>query len=138
MRVADMVLSRRAFLLAAVAGLMASCSKSDQDAVTGAIEESATAPAWLPPLIGDPEAASRIGRVYLDAHPEYRSSDVLAAEIEQRLIKHDATLTDLHDTRRVTAAMHDLVRAEYIQNDVVSVGGWILSSTEARLYALTF
>lgn len=136
MKGADLVLSRRAFLLAAAASLMAGCSKSDPDDVIGSAEEATAAPAWLPPMIGDPEAAARIGRVYLDARPQYRSPELLIADIERSLSKHDAALTDLSDTNRVTAALHKLVRMEYIRNDVVSVGGWILSATEAHLYAL--
>jgi hypothetical protein len=36
----------------------------------------------------------------------------------------------------MTAALQRLVRAEFARDQVASVSGWVLSRTEARLYAL--
>ncbi|MDT8386775.1 MAG: hypothetical protein RQ736_04635 [Thiogranum sp.] len=131
------VISRRRFLIMAAAGLLAACSRSDDQAATGLAEESAAAPAWLPKLIGDQAAAARIGKVYLDLRPGYRSIDTLTTDIERSMVNYDAAAVDLDDTDRVASVLHRLVRHEYAVADVTSVDGWVLSTTEARIYALT-
>lgn len=121
-------LSRRRFLLMALASLTAACSDSDRN--------TDLEPVWLTHIIGDPEACARLGRAYLDAHPEYYGGDTLVADIQQALAKHDAPSAFTSDPRRTVTALQLLVRDEYIHGDVEAVTGWILSITEARLYAL--
>jgi len=120
-------LSRRSFLLMALASLTAACSDTDRN--TGA------EPGWLAHIIGDPEACARLGRAYLDTHPEYYRGDKLVADIQRALAKHDAVAIT-SDPQRTVTALQLLVREEYISGEVEPVTGWILSITEARLYAL--
>ncbi len=131
------VISRRKFLIMSAAGLLVACSRSDDQATTGLAEESVAAPAWLPKLIGDQAAAARIGNAYLDLHPGHRSIDTLTTDIERSLVNYDATAVDLRDADRVASVLQRLVRHDYTVADVTSVDGWVLSTTEARIYALT-
>ena len=121
-------LSRRRFLLMALASLTAACSDSDRN--------TDLEPVWLAHIIGDPEACARLGRAYLDAHPEYYGGDTLVADIQQALAKHDAPAAFTSDPQRTVTALQLLVRDEYIRGEVEVITGWILSITEARLYAL--
>jgi hypothetical protein len=41
-----------------------------------------------------------------------------------------------NDSAAELELLDDAVRADYVQGDVVLVDGWLLSRTEARLYAL--
>ena len=121
-------LSRRRFLLMALASLTAACSDTDRN--TGA------EPVWLAHIIGDPEASARLGRAYLAAHPEYYRGDKLVADIQQALAEHAASAAFTSDPQRTATALQLLVREEYISGEAEAVTGWILSITEARLYAL--
>lgn len=125
MIVGSMRLSRRHFLLMALASLTAGCSSTDN-----------AAPTWLPHVIGDPEAAARLGRAYLAVHPEYYRSDMLVTDIQQALSRFDTSAAATENLRQTVAALQQLVRHEYAQGEVEAVSGWILSVTEARLYAL--
>lgn len=129
-------LSRRRFLLMALASLTAACSDTDHSASVGKAENAAAEPVWLAHIIGDPEACARLGRAYLAAHPGYYRGDTLVADIQQALAKHNASAAFTQDPQTTVAALQLLVREEYIRGEVEAVNGWILSITEARLYAL--
>ena len=67
-----------------------------------------------------PPEASRVGELYLQEHPGFRDRRDLAAEL---------------------GAIEDLparVRQDYAQERVVSIEGWLVSLTEARLAALVY
>ena len=129
-------LSRRRFLLMALASLTAACSDTDHSASVGKAGKAGAEPDWLAHIIGDPEACARLGRAYLDAHPEYYRGDTLVADIQQALAKHNASAAFTQDPQTTVAALQLLVREEYIRGEVEAVTGWTLSITEARLYAL--
>lgn len=121
----NMRLSRRRFLLMALASLTAGCSSTDN-----------AGPTWLPQVIGDPEAAARLGRAYLAVHPEYYNSNMLVTDILQALARYDANAAATKNLQQTVAALQQLVRHEYAQGEIETVTGWVLSITEARLYAL--
>ena len=127
MSAGNMRMSRRHFLLIAMASLTAGCSGKDTAEAT-----------WLPHVIGDPEAAARLGRAYLDLHPEYYNSNVLVTDILEALAKYDssATVATSKNLQQTAAALQQLLRHEYAQSEIETVTGWVLSVTEARLYAL--
>jgi hypothetical protein len=128
-----MRLSRRRFLLMALASLTTACSDTDHSASAG---NAGAGAAWLAQIIGDPEAAARLGRVWLAMHPEYDRGDTLVTDIQKALTKYDASTAFSKNPQRTAAALQQLVREEYIHDEVQTVDGWILSITEARLYGL--
>jgi hypothetical protein len=80
-------------------------------------------------LVPRRRSAARVGRAFLARHP--------AEADEAALIGFLARGMDPEGTR--SAAQHrlrDRVRADFARGDTVQVQGWILSLTEARLYAL--
>ena len=88
-------------------------------------------------LVPDIAAAARLGRAYLAAHP---------AELDpQRLVGgllRDLRLPAVEDALDSTpgaalvAKARRVVADDYLVGRVVIVDGWLLSITEARLYAL--
>jgi hypothetical protein len=118
-------LSRRHFLLMALASLTTGCSSTDN-----------AGPNWLPQVIGDLEAAARLGHAYLGMHPEYYNSNMLVTDIQQALARYDASAAAMKNLQQTVAAFQQLVRHEYAQDETETVTGWVLSVTEARLYAL--
>jgi hypothetical protein len=110
--------TRRELLQLLAAGLAAG--------VLGGCQRTATSEPWSA-IINDPRAAARIGAAYLAAHPEEHSRSVLYRLLEPVLSGQ---------TAEPIAALQQQVRADYMHNAVVSVTGWVLSVTEARLYAL--
>ena len=79
-------------------------------------------------LITDDEGASYLGRRYLQAHPSEARGDVLVS----RLVGTRAPTSAREASRAVAAG----IRSDYAAGRSVRVDGWVLSLTEARLYAL--
>lgn len=85
------------------------------------------------PLLGvvpNRAAAATLGRAYLAAHPD---------EAEPRRLRTllEATLrADVSDAAALRTRIEHQLRADYIRGDLAEVDGWLLSLTEARLYAL--
>jgi hypothetical protein len=94
----------------------------------------AAAPAWLLQLRGD--AGARLGSAYLRDHPAERSLAALFAQIDASLGAADAT-GDAAAGQGPDALgrLHEAVRADYRHGEVVAVDRWLLSRTEARVYA---
>lgn len=81
--------------------------------------------AWLDEVIGNLEAASRIGKLYMAAHTEEQTADRILDEIA-------TTVQGRLDFDGVSAA----IKSDYVRGETVSVDGWIISRSEARVYAL--
>lgn len=126
--------TRRTFLLSALSGLTAAGVGTQGDLLAAVRPAPCPEPAWLAQLVPHREPAARIGRAYLEAYPGYRHCDLLLAEIEQTLKKHHAP--EKLSPEITAATLQRVINREFAQDDVVSVDGWILSFTEARLYAL--
>jgi hypothetical protein len=125
--------TRRGFLRSALLTLMAGTTASSRLALADSGTESCVEPPWLANIIYDRTSAQRLGQAYLNAHPQYRRCDLLIADIQRALEKLEAAISS---TAPISEALQRLVRAEYAGDQVVSVSGWIVSRTEARLYAL--
>ncbi len=110
-------MNRREFLLSTLIASLAACSWTPG--------ESVALPNWLKQLALDPVAAAAIGDAYLAEHPKERNPRGLMRAIEQVMGGGDSFAT-----------LDQVVRAEYVRGDCVQVKRWILSRTEARLYAL--
>jgi hypothetical protein len=129
-------LTRRQVLLGALSAFIVGCSDAGRYFAVGSQSDSARLRGAWPKLIADPAAAARLGRIYLAAHPEYQTADSLLSDIEQSLFHYDAEAARQGDSDRVAKAIKGLVSSEYKRDDVVSLSGWIVSATEARLYGL--
>lgn len=106
---------------------------------TWASEGSQTndSPAWLEAITGQREATSRIGQAYLETHRAEQDPDHLLSLIDEALVNLPGIDThQLKDPAQIAEALKRVVRTDYINNEVVNLLGWVLSVTEARLYAL--
>ena len=99
------------------------------------VEEAfAEVPAWLSGAVGDADAAARVGRAYLAAHPGEANLDTLLAAIDSALGGEIEAANG--DPQPILTALQHAVRAEYLRGESVNVQGWVLSVTETRVYAL--
>jgi len=128
--------TRRTFLLSALLGLTAGGFGANRYSLAEPGPEPCLEPPWLSKTIADRQSAARLGRAYLDAHPEYRHCHALLTDIERAVKKHDVSTPLTADAQQTASALNGLLRKEYAHGEVVSVAGWVLSKTEARLYAL--
>ena len=128
--------TRRGFLRSALLSLMAGAAASSRLALADGGTGSCAEPPWLGNIVYDRTSAQGLGQAYLNAHPRYRRCDLLIAEIQRALQQLQADTSSTAGAMPVSEALQRLVRAEYAGDQVVSVSGWIVSRTEARLYAL--
>jgi hypothetical protein len=130
------LLTRRRFIALAVA-FTAPLLPGAVPSVTGLVDPRRAASARLLAPIQHRDSAARIGRAYLRDQPGDRNADrlldaivaAIGAEADGRdpLAGDDAAVAALLERRMVT---------EFASRDVAVVDGWLLSRTEARLYAL--
>jgi len=128
--------TRRTFLLSALLSLTAYGFGSNRYSLANSGPEPCVEPPWLWKTIADRQSAARIGRTYLDAHPEIRQCHTLITDIERTLKRQDTSVSLTADADQTASALQRLLRKEYARGEVVSVAGWVLSKTEARLYGL--
>ena len=128
--------TRRRFLRSVLLGMLAGASSACRYPGYGRGAGQSAAPAWLRSIISAPESAARLGRSYLARYPEEADADRLVANIEAAVAGSGGALSPVTDADRITAALQRVVRAEFAQDQVASVSSWVLSRTEARLYAL--
>jgi hypothetical protein len=121
-------LTRRRLLIAA-AGVAAAVAVGPSSLLT-LIERlsGADAASLLRGLITDRDGAARLGRSYVAAHPSEARSGVLV----RGLVGATAPTSVSGASRKVAAR----IRGDYAAGSTVVVDGWVLSRTEARLYAL--
>lgn len=121
-------LSRRRLLISA-AGIAAAVAVGSSGLLT-LIERlsGADAASLLRGLITDREGAARLGRSYLGVHPTEARRGVLVRDLVGL-----TEPTSVSDASREVAAR---IRGDYAAGSTVVVDGWVLSRTEARLYAL--
>jgi hypothetical protein len=129
--------TRRAFLLAVVAGITGVATVTARNVLMAASPDACRPPLWLAGITGKRDAVVRLGQAYLATRPAEQDSDVLSAAIDRALAPElgDESSTAANP-RQVIAALRRVVRAEYSRGEIVQVKGWLLSATEARLYGL--
>jgi hypothetical protein len=76
--------------------------------------------------------AARLGRAYLELHPEEARAEALATLL-YRALDAPLRLASAAALRRRLAAR---VQLDFVEDEVVELRGWFLSRTEARLAAL--
>lgn len=128
-------LARRSFLLG-LAGAAGSVFVAGRYPRLAAAEPAAHTPwsGWLLDA-SNREAVARLGNAYRAAHVEAKSAEVLIDAID-RALAMAAAGNAVTDTAGLIAGLQQRVRDEYAQDEVVRLNGWIVSVTEARLYAL--
>jgi len=132
----EVTCSRRSFLLATLASTLMiqlpGCDLLNNDMTSG----TSKIPEWLLATISHPGEASYFGRIYLQIHPQENNRSMLTQAIEEAVVK-------LHDKQVANSAeitfdrLDRAIRREYTRAEVINLQGWLLSRTEARLYALT-
>lgn len=129
--------TRRAFLLAMLASVPGGATVTSRNLFAAASPEACWPPVWLAGITGKRDAVVRLGQAYLETRPAEQDSDVLVAAIDRALAPELAADTRAAaDPLQVIAALRRVVRTEYVRGEVVQVKGWVLSTTEARLYGL--
>ncbi|MCO6412115.1 MAG: hypothetical protein J5I92_05165 [Thiogranum sp.] len=124
--------SRRRFLLSLLLGLVAGRTLVACDSSTESRHVPGQAPEWLLKITGERDAVVRIGKDYLEAFPAERNVEALMSAIESSFEAVNAAAADAGE---IVTALQQAVRGDYQRGDVAQVNGWILSRTEARLYA---
>lgn len=124
--------SRRRFLLSMLLGLVAGRTLVACDSPTESRYVPGYMPEWLLKITGERDAVVRTGKDCLEAFPAEQNVEALMSAIESSFETVDADATDAEET---VTALQQAVRGDYQRGDVVQVKGWILSRTEARLYA---
>jgi hypothetical protein len=128
-------LSRRTFLLAlagAVPAAVAGALWSRRDAEEPRADTFA---GRATSFVDDLDAARRLGRTYLDEHPD----EAGAARLERLLLESSARWSRAQapvDPEVLRTLARRESRRDYAAGRVVPVGGWYVSRTEARLAAL--
>ncbi len=82
----------------------------------------------LSQTIGDQAAAGRFGQAYLKEHPSEADIGLLLECIGGDIDRYTPELMADH--------LDHQIRNEYRRGESVRVDGWVLSRTEARLYAI--
>ena len=95
-----------------------------------AVARSGSGPAWLSALDG--RAAAHFGGHYLAAHPGERDCSALSRRIERRIAARRRAAPG-----PLPEVLASLVQEEFRVGDVVSVDDWLLSRSEAQIYALS-
>ena len=121
-------ISRRQFILTALAGMSALTIGGCDSAKSKVAQQ-------LTKTIADPDVTRRFGRLYLDAHPGEADLERLLATIDRRL-KESHGRGIYHDNPQQLAEHLDRqVRDDFRRGEMVKVDNWLLSRTEARIYA---
>lgn len=128
--------SRRRFVMSVLLGLLvggglAGCGT--RSAGSGAAARSVAELSWL---VDDRGAARRFGTAYLHDFPGERDVQRLADELNAALSLQPGAAWDTRDPLQLLERMDARVRDEYRRGEIVRVAGWLLSRSEARLYAL--
>lgn len=130
--------TRRTFLLSTLLSLTAVSIGNNRYSLAGSGAESCLEPQWLRKIITHRQAAARLGRAYLDTRPAYRHCRALITDIEQTLKTKGASISAMSHAEQTASVVQGVLSKEYRNDEVVSVAGWVLSETEARLYALVY
>jgi hypothetical protein len=128
-------IDRRTFIGALLA-LFAAGRPSAARPVEQGNGSDAPSPSVLVGFLTDHQAATRLGRAYLAAHPGEQSQQRLMAQLSAALAEGDTPLPFNATTDQAAEALQALVLSEYRTGSLQTVGGWLLAPSEARLYGL--
>jgi hypothetical protein len=127
---------RRRFLLAGLCGLLLLELPACRSWRGLATDGLSIPPEDLLPALADLPAAARLGRGYLATRPDEAARDRLVERLSAVVDTQPNADTPRPCADEVFHALEQAVRTDYAVERVVQVQGWILSVTEARLFAL--
>lgn len=128
--------ARRRILLCALLGMAAGGTLGGCAAMIRSVAERDPCTAPVAALIGDADGMARFGEAYLQDHPAERDIDVLWEALCTVLEGPGGEFLDAADAASAFARLDRAVREEYRRGEVVPVAGWLISRSEARLYAV--
>ena len=126
--------ARRRFLISSLVGLLVGIRPYDHCHGSTKQDPPRELPWWLR-LTGERDAVLRFGNAYLRSHPEDSELEVLLAEIEKTIPIDGEPEPAATSQAAYIAMLQRQVRNDYRCGALVSVSSWLLSRTEARLYA---
>lgn len=127
--------TRRRWLRAALIGLLAGPTLEGCAAAFRTLEQAGEASHWLAALIDDADSMAGFGNAYLQDFPAERDPDLLAQALRVALDITSPEPAAKQDVATLFSRLDRAVRDEYRRGEVVMVAGWLLSRSEARLYA---
>ena len=116
-------------------GLLATIAAGGLTAVLAAPARDGPRLEIVPDTLTDPGAAERFGRAYLAAYPAEADRETLLGHLEAALFPGGTAVRS--GAEAVFTRFDRVVRGEYADGEVIVVAGWLLSRSEARLYALS-
>ena len=123
-------------VLVSLAGMLAGVMLPSLGPAAGEVPNSQTVD-LLKILVPDLAAAGRLGRVYLAAHPAELDLERLVDEVLRPMrLPGGADAIDSPPAAVLIARVRRVVIDDYLAGRIVNIDGWVLSITEARLYAL--
>lgn len=115
--------------------VLATIAAGGLPALAAAVARGESGVEIAPDTLTDPGGAGRFGRAYLADFPAEADREALLKSLEAALLAEGPAVPV--DAEAVFMRLDRRVRAEYIRGDIVLVDGWLLSRSEARLYALS-
>jgi hypothetical protein len=130
------VLSRRAALKFAVAAAMTMVVHAHLPALAVLQQaQQALLPSRLAGLLAHSESAKVIGSEYLRMYPQEADLNVLLDLLAAQLAVSDAGRFGIAD-EQLRERLDRMIRADFADDRIVKLRGWVLSATEARVCAL--
>jgi len=86
-------------------------------------------------VLRHPDSAALLGRLYLDRNPQEANAARLVTLIGATRGPALPAVTEAPD-ESLRSGLEERIRNDFINSDTVTVDGWLLSITEARLCAL--
>lgn len=126
--------SRRRFLLGMLLGMAAGGLAGCAATLSPGAPAHRSAQ-WLSAMIRDGGGMARFGSAYLRDFPAERDLDVLWDALREVMERQGAELSAALDPADAFTHLDQAVRDEYRRGDIVEVDSWLLSRSEARLYA---
>jgi hypothetical protein len=128
--------ARRTFLGASLCGLLAVSLPWTAGASAIGRDPRPETLRWLFRVTGERDAVIHVGHRYLRAYPGEQDVTRLLAAVRASLIGQlGGVEPDFSVGSSLAVAVRDLVSGEYRRGELASVDGWLLSRTEARVYA---
>ena len=128
-------MARRRFLLlgAGVGGMLLDAT---QPTWLGFVwrDRSGRQHACLTGLLSHQESARFVGRTYLDRYPHEADVEVLVRQVAA--VEGGIDYIDRAGERALRSLLQERIRRDFADEKIVTLEGWMLSVTEARLCAL--
>lgn len=126
--------SRRRLLLGMLIGMAAGGLGGCAATLSSSVDAERSGQ-WLAAMTGRGEGMARFGSAYLRDFPAERDLQVLWHALYEVLERQGAEFAAAVDPAGAFMYLDRAVREEYRRGEVVEVDGWLLSRSEARLYA---